>query len=328
MICNAGNWLTTRFFVKRELCPACDSHHYSRIFSSDYLNPTLKRYLTDFYGPQGKVEFAYLEDATYALEECHDCGLVFQSEVPNDFLMEKLYEKWIDPEMAIKQHCETDDLNRYSGYAREVMVLIKYFNRIPSRLHLLDFGMGWGSWCMMAKAFGCKCYGTELSESRIGYAIGQGVEVLKWKDIPEYQFDFINIEQVLEHIPKPLATLRYLKQALKLEGLIKVSVPDGGDVKRRLATGDWTAPKGSRNSLNIVSPLEHINCFSRRTIIKMAEVTGLAIVDIPLRIELASSTNWQLVKPALKNILRPIYRTVLHRGTYVFLRQKKSFKRP
>jgi len=314
--------MSNSFFIRRELCPACRSKDHSTLYSCSYSDPSLREYLQSFYAPQGKIQFEYLCGATYVLEECDDCGLVFQREIPNDFLMTKLYEEWIDPGIALEKHVETTSLDHYSGYAREIMMLIAYFKTVPSEMRLLDFGMGWGRWCMMANAFGCDSCGTELSETRIEYAKSHGVKVLKWEEVTGHRFDVINLEQVLEHIPEPLETLRYLRGALKRQGLAKVSVPDGGDIKERLKICDWTAPKGSKKSLNAVSPLEHINCFNRRAITRMADIAGFEIVEIPFSIQCAYSTNWRLLKPALKNILRPLYRSVLHRGTYVFLRQK------
>jgi hypothetical protein len=83
---------------------------------------------------------------------------------------------------------------------------------------------------------------------------------------------------------------------------------------------DWAAPKGSKNSLNPVSPLEHINCFKRATLCTMAGAAGLQAAQLPLCIHYAFATNWQLPKPALKNLLVPFTRNVLHRGTYLLFR--------
>jgi len=176
----------------------------------------------------------------------------------------------------------------------------------------------------MAKAFGCNSYGTELSETRIKYAESHGIKVITWDEILNYSFDFINTEQVFEHIPEPLETLFHLKKSLKSEGLIKIDVPNGDDIKRRLRILDWTAPKGSRNCLNPASPLEHINCSNRTSIIRMADIAGLEIVKIPLTIQCVCSTNRKSIERTLKNILTPLYRNVFQKGTYVFFRQKRK----
>jgi 2-polyprenyl-3-methyl-5-hydroxy-6-metoxy-1,4-benzoquinol methylase len=162
-----------------------------------------------------------------------------------------------------------------------------------------------------------------VSRSRREYAGAHGIIVISWDKIPDYRFDVIHAEEILEHIPEPLETLSYLKNSLKPEGIIKVSVPDGYDIKKRLSILDWTAPKFSKNSLNSVSPLEHINCFNRDSLIRMTDIAGLEIVNMPLRLQYAYATNWRLIKPALKNILYPLYRSILKKGTHIFLRQKQ-----
>ena len=55
---------------------------------------------------------------------------------------------------------------------------------------------------------------------------------------------------------------------------------------------DWKAPKNSRNSLNPVAPLEHINCFRRKSLIKMAAIAGMEEVVIPMSIQYAYTSNW------------------------------------
>lgn len=312
------------YFIKRESCPGCKSRKHSIIYSCGFLESPIKEYLESFYSPQGRIEFEYLNGAEFILDECNNCGIVYQKEIPNDFLMKKLYEEWIDPQKDFNFHAQSDDLDYYSKFAQEVMMLIAYFNTIPSKLKFLDFRMGWGDWCRMVKAFACDCSGTELSEIRIEYAKSHGIKVITWDEIPAYSFDFINTEQVFEHIPAPLETLCHLKKSLKPEGLIKISVPNRGDIKRRIRILDWTAPKGSRNSLNPVSPLEHINCFNRSSIIIMADIAGLEPVKIPLCIQYAYSTNWKPIKQMLKNIAKPLYRNVFQKSTYLYFRKKRK----
>jgi 2-polyprenyl-3-methyl-5-hydroxy-6-metoxy-1,4-benzoquinol methylase len=270
----------------------------------------------------GMIEFEYLDGASFILSECNDCGLVFQQETPNDFLMFKLYEEWIDPQLAYQRFLKGRNLVKQERCAGEIMMLIKYFKRSPDQLKFLDFGMGWSKWCLMAKAFCCEVYGTELSQARVEHANQLGVSILNWDELPDHQFDFINTEQVFEHIPKPLETLKHLTYALKPNGLIKISVPDGTGIKKPLKVGDWYASSTSKNSLVPVRPLEHINCFNHSSIVRMAERSGLELVKIPLGIQFAYTTNWSNSKETVKSLLRPIYRNVLSKGTYLFFRHK------
>jgi len=150
-------------FNRRNKCPVCASDRFRIIYKNKYDNNPLKNYLVDFYSSQGMVEFEYLEGVSYILCECDDCGLIFQRDIPNDILMERLYEHWIDPQKAFSSHQQKGGLGYYSYYAQEIMQIIAYTGKQPSSLCFFDFGMGWGKWALMAKAFGCDVYGAELS---------------------------------------------------------------------------------------------------------------------------------------------------------------------
>jgi 2-polyprenyl-3-methyl-5-hydroxy-6-metoxy-1,4-benzoquinol methylase len=312
--------MSNPWFKRRKICPACSSEKFRTIYNSPYDEGPVKNYLVDFYSPQGLVEFEYLDGASYFLCECDVCGLIFQRDIPNDILIERLYEHWIDPEKVFPQRQKEDHLKHLPGYAQEIMQIIAHINREPSSLCFFDFGMGWGEWALMAKAFRCDSYGTELSLERVKYARTNGIKIIEWEEIPQYQFDFINTEQVFEHIPEPLQVLRHLKTALKPDGILKIRVPDANDIERRLKIMDWKAPKGSRDSLNPVAPLEHINCFRRASIVRMAKEADMEEVLIPLKVQYRYITDWSKPKRIVKNILLPIYRNLLKKQNHVFLR--------
>jgi 2-polyprenyl-3-methyl-5-hydroxy-6-metoxy-1,4-benzoquinol methylase len=255
-----------QYFIKRENCPVCKSVDKKTLFSCDFSDPPISNYLEDFYLPQGAVDFNYLSGTKYILDECNACGLIYQRLIPNDYLMEKLYEEWIDPKKVLINKVMNRDIRYYTNIAREIEMIIHYFNVIPSKLNFLDFGMGWGKWCLMAKAYGCNVIGTELSKARINYANSTGVKTIPWENIQDHLFDFINTEAVLEHIANPIKTLQYLSKSLKPLGIIKISVPNGWDIHRRLAVMNWTPDKSSQDSLNAVAPLEHINCFTESSL--------------------------------------------------------------
>ena len=313
--------INNHFCEKREKCHACASGSFRIIYQNKYNEPPIKDYLASFYS-EANVEFEYLEEAIFILCECDVCEMIFQRDIPNETLMKRLYEHWIDPEKTFELHEKRDNLAYYSCYAQEIMQVVSYFRKEPSYLKFLDFGMGWGKWALMAKAFGCDSYGTELSAKRIEYAESNGIKVISWDEIIENRFDFINTEQVFEHIPEPLLTLRYLKEALKPQGLIKISVPTANDIKRRLRIMDWKSPKGTRNSLNPVAPLEHINCYSRKSLIKMANEAGMIEDFIPVKLQYRYTTYFGGgMKINVKNLLRPLYRNILKRKNNILFRK-------
>lgn len=205
------------YFTMREVCPACTGRDAQQLYACRFTDPPISTYLQDFYSVQGGIEFEYLQDVEYILDECKSCGLIFQRFIPNDFLMKKLYEEWIDPETALQARYKARGVEYYARLSKEIEMVIRSLSKKGSGLDVFDFGMGWGNWCLMAKAYGCVPFGTELSQSRIEHARELGITVVSWDDIPKHQFDFINTEQVFEHIATPLETLRHLSKALKLK---------------------------------------------------------------------------------------------------------------
>lgn len=287
-------------FIKRSFCPVCDSNAITNKYCQSYESEEIKTYLDDFYNPQGGVEHEFLNGTDYSLMSCSNCDLVFQENIPNDDLMFRLYEQWIDADVILKQQSEYP-LWYYETYANQMVDLVSFFKKQPSDLKLLDFGMGWGKWCLMAKAFGCEVYGLELSEARIAYANKNGIEVLNQSDLSNHKFDYINTDQVFEHIPNPKETLQELLKSLKPNGIIKISVPNGNSIDEVLTHMNWNAKKGEPNSLNAVAPLEHINCFKTKTILTLAKQFDLQEIDIP-----RSKINYKSKKDFIKKSLKPI----------------------
>lgn len=271
-----------KYFKRREHCPNCGGSKTFELCSAPYTVPPLRDYLISFYSKQGKVEFDYLCEQSYVLTECGDCSLVYQAEIPNEFLMQKLYEEWIDPGYALARRRKGGAVTYQVQLVQQIASVLRYLDRCPTELQLLDFGMGWGEWCRAALAFGCAVHGTEISAARIQHAQQYGVRIVPDNVLPSHKYDFVNAEQIFEHLPDPQRTLAVLSQCLNKGGVLRIAVPDGTGIKRRLREWNWMAPKGHRHSLNAVTPLEHINCFNRKSLLHLARQFNLAPVRVPL----------------------------------------------
>src|SRR5262245_61619167 len=273
---------TSRYFQERICCPVCGGGHRRQVLQLDYRDTEMVKYLSSFYSHRGGIEARFLEGASYTLVACGKCGLIYQQEVPGEELMLHIYEDG----SSLEQKGPNDELGSLGGYydyfivlcARELFFVGRYFQRPPGSVKVLDFGMGWGHWCLLARAYGFDVSGLEFSPSRVAYAREGGTHVVQWEDLTELKFDYIHTEQVFEHLTNPLETLQALARCLRPGGLIKISVPDGTDILRRLKIGDWSASKGSPNSINAVAPLEHLNCFNRLSLAALGTTAGLVPV--------------------------------------------------
>lgn len=312
--------LNTKQFQLRAQCPACKSTAFDVLVTVPYKDQHVKHYLDRFYA--GRVDHNLLAQANWTICECRVCGLLYQKEIPGESLMRELYGSWIDPQETYLSHQINDDLDLFNRYAQEISTLISHFGRPPSELRFFDFGMGWGKWALMAKGYGCASFGSELSQDRIDHAVSNGISVVGWDQLPGQDFNFINTEQVFEHIAEPLETLKHLKKSLTRGGILKISVPIARDIQTRLKVLDWKAPLESKNSLDPLAPLEHINLYSRRSILKMAELCDMEEVTMPLSRQYMFVNNWSSYRNVCRNLLLPVYRCVLKRQNYILLRHK------
>lgn len=293
-------------FQQRAGCPICGCRDTEVVYSARFTEPPISTYLHEFYSRQGKVEFEYLENEDFILDECQECSLIFQRSIPNDAFMMKLYEEWIDPQLSYMQRLQQKDTRYYAYLANSIRTVHEYLGKRPAEMEFLDFGMGWGSWCQMAKAFGSAVAGAEVSPARIDHALAQGIKVISWHDIAECKFDLIHAEQVFEHLADPLETLNHLAGALKPSGIIELVVPNAANARQKLAIGDWLAARNSRDSLVPVAPLEHINCFTERSLRHMVWRARLERVDILRYRRLSRYTT-------IADLLKPAYRFVVEK---------------
>lgn len=313
-------------FEVRNVCPACESKHLKELYRQPYSSEILKKYLHHFYSEQGNYDYSKVESAAYVLAQCNNCTCVFQTEIPNNALMQELYEEWLNPERTFQLFEQSYGLGYYTPQIRKAYRYIQLFKKNPKQITVLDFGMGWGNWLQIMKSFGCQVYGSELSAKRIAHATANGITNIDYNHFSNYQFDFINTDQVFEHVPNPKEILRHLVACLSPTGYLRICVPDGNDIHRLLQVMDWSAEKNSVNSLNVVAPLEHINCFTTKSILAMAAQHHLEPVYLPdyprLDETLSAPQKADRIKNMtsqsiglLKDILRPVFSKLRGTGT-------------
>ena len=174
-----------------------------------------------------------MKNQDYIISECIQCGLIYQKEIPNDFVMHKLYDEWINPEKVFEDVERNRNIGYFSSISSEVIRIVRHFHVPPNQLQFLDFSMGWGHWSRVAQSFRCNVHGTEFSPACVEHAKKVGITTIGYDEMLDQRYDFINTEQVFEHLPEPKEVLMHLKKCFKPNGLLKISVPNGSDIKWR-----------------------------------------------------------------------------------------------
>jgi 2-polyprenyl-3-methyl-5-hydroxy-6-metoxy-1,4-benzoquinol methylase len=287
-------------------CQMCGGDNKKVLFSELFTDQVVWDFLCEYY--EGGINKDCLAGGKYEIAQCRKCGFIWQVYILDDELMEKFYNSWIslDNSFNKKRHAEA---SLYSGYARQMQAIADLLSEKPSEKKLLDYGMGWGYWCFMAKAFGYNVYGFELSKERVDFARKNGIDVIdSLPEIGTNNWDYINTEQVFEHLPNPKETLDLLVGSLKNRGIIRISVPNGRGIERKITKTGWKPSK------NAIHPLEHINCFTHKSLINFAESAGLQLIRQPFMLG-----HRYDIKSYIKGLLGRHYRQYF--GTSLYFRK-------
>jgi SAM-dependent methyltransferase len=247
-------------FVERRACPVCGEQGHDVLRSAAFTSPEVWDFLESYYA--GRIARSDLEGGLYQVRRCRACRFLWQAFHLDESGMRALYERWISAEESLAKKTRSD-VSLFDGYARELSSVSRRLGRKPYQLSLLDFGMGWGAWCRMAQAYGYTVTGFELSQPRREHARAWGLRVIDSLGALE-RYDYINCHHALEHVPDPHGTLTKLAAALAPGGLLRLSVPDGHEMEARLLAPDWRAQKDA------LHPLEHLNCFTGDTLLRLA----------------------------------------------------------
>lgn len=258
-----------------------------------YASGPLTRYLSEFYRTFPRCDFSSLQDHLYRLVDCSGCGCIYQDPVPTDeflasFYRDGLYGVASPAPVPVQPY-------QFEQAARELAMVVRFLQPRVPRPAVLDFGTGHGQWVRMAAAAGSDAHACDVSEHAFHALTAAGITCHRIGVLPDAAFDFINTEQVLEHLPRPAETVAGLVRALRPGGVLKIGVPHDPALRTKLQRPQWTAAKDSPDSLNAVAPIEHLNHFEPASLTALGRAAGLE----PLRI-----AGWDLSRTANQSFLR------------------------
>lgn len=314
-------------FRRRSKCPACQSSEVIGLFECAFNRGTIGQFVRRYYG----IDPELLSDATFEVVRCANCTLLFQGWVGDDDLLNDLYGNWINDVNHPSREGIYDALLRHpleSRDAHEILTASYFLGKSPTELTTLDYGMGWALWARISLTLGCRSFGTDLSAARRSYAEMHGVKTLTDKDIPVDHFDFINAEQVMEHVVDLHDVAFRLSAALRPGGILKISVPSADNlapILGKLREGSFFSDK----EIMPIQPLEHVNSFTKKSLHHLSRRFGLNPVTPSVKQRYSfllkdGSLNFLRPRNALKELIRPLYTYVNPHNIYVWL--QKSYK--
>lgn len=195
------------------------------------------------------------------------------------------------------------------------------------RPKVLDYGMGLGTWLLAMRAYGAECWGTDIDPLSKVVAADNGLRFEDELDnLPEEYFDFINSDQVFEHLPDPFQHLQRIVRKLSPGGIVKLSVPGDSRMPRKLkhlASGEPAKVREFIAEADALSPLCHINLFTPGSLRALGEAAGLEPFRIPLTTAYATMTGFFSARQWNRNLYNPL-KTHLGNRTWQYFRKSKA----
>ena len=215
--------------------------------------------------------------------KCADCGHAFLLGEFTPELLRDLYSNYYPRStFDLEHYLPHKELHGFTAWLNGIKS--STFRWVPRNVCVLDIGCGFGESLGFHHARGCEVYGVEADENirRVSEKFGYKVHVGLFDDsIYESEFfDYVTMDQVIEHVTDPISTLRGVARILKPGGITILSTPN--------AHG-WGARFFGRRWINWHAPY-HMQFFSHRSIRLAAEQAGLVVEDV----KTITNSDWLL----------------------------------
>ena len=239
----------------------------------------------------------------FSLFRCPQCHVAFIHPIPSPAEISAFYpdnyyayieqsrthsffSRWIH---HIRELKKDEICHRRFGYPRRfpfnlIVYLLSYtkarIDDLPRFVpdgKLLDVGCGKGDYLVEMKKMGWNVFGVEFAYAGVLTAQKRGLEVFHGSivDAPfsDNMFDFIRLEDVLEHLPNPLETMIILRNLLKDNGRVRITVPNLDAFTFKLFGTYWFPLETPR----------HLFMYSPSSIRNLAELAGFHVQNMTIR---------------------------------------------
>lgn len=153
---------------------------------------------------------------------------------------------------------------------------------VPKNVRVLDIGCGFGESLAYHRARDCDAWGVEADSNIARVAAHHGFNVHVGLFEPtRYEpasFDYVTMDQVIEHVVDPVETLRGVTQVLRDDGTAVLTTPNASSITAKLFRRHW---------INWHTPY-HLHFFTHESLARAARAAGLEVT----RIETITSSEW------------------------------------
>lgn len=142
---------------------------------------------------------------------------------------------------------------------------------VPCEVRILDIGCGFGETLGYHKGRGCEVFGVETDANvrfvaeKLGCTFHEGL--FDKKNYEPNFFDYVTLDQVVEHFARPVETMTAIAKILKKNGIAVVCTPNHGG---------WGAKVFGRKWINWHAPY-HLQLFSAASMQLLADKSGFVL---------------------------------------------------
>ena len=219
----------------------------------------------------------------FFLAKCSVCG---HKHLKGEFTPEvlaELYTKFYPrSKYVLEQYQPHKEINAFKAWMNGSYS--SAFRWIPQNVRILDIGCGFGESLGYHESRNCDVYGVEADENirrvaeKFGYKVHVGLfDPNLYK--PDF-FDYITMDQVIEHVTNPIATLRDIARVLKPGGIAILTTPN---------SNGWGASVFGHRWINWHAPY-HLQFFSVQSMQLASEQAGLIVEQV----KILTSSEWLL----------------------------------
>jgi len=253
--------------IEQTFCPVCGASEYKTLFHDHNRRDNI--------------------DCSGAYVQCAECSLVYLRERPPWEEIVKCYSSMDEDQTANAGQADVAELRRQAH--KPVPKWKQILRKIRFRPHswplesvhkgskrLLDLGCGSGAKLFEFAERGYEVWGVDVGEDAIRLCkelLPQGHFIqgeLQKTDLPDSYFDYIRIDNALEHVPNPQEVVRECRRLLCRGGHFMIYVPHGRSLTMRLMKG---------NSISSWIPF-HLQLFTQKALRHLMEEAGFTDIQI------------------------------------------------
>lgn len=201
------------------------------------------------------------------LFECLDCGHRYFERMPRN--LAEVYEGQSYLEQSKSGYLSNVDY-RLRRFATERLAILAANKPIIAGQRLLDVGCGTGWFLRAAKERGYDVSGFEFSSALARFTADSVGCTVYDSDLAAIgsRFDIVTLFDVIEHVPRPVHTLKVVRSLLQPAGVTLVFCPNF----------DSVAIRASQAESNLVMPTRHLSYFTKRSVHKLCTLAGMELM--------------------------------------------------